>query len=280
MHARAARTILGVPPRCRLQLLLGELGWLPIETQLHIARLRYWNRLQRLDDSVLAKQVFCYRFTTYLNRERRSTFGSISGSGARRSRRPPPAKPLAQHGFCTIVHSSLQRYGLLRYFQTEPQHNRRDWMVLIRGIITEHARRAWLTDLGIGIGVRALDAIDSESPTIRFYRGCKTGWGPEPYLQLGGSMMGQQRARSLRAQLRTGTAPLAAIESRHHHGPESTRPSPLCIHCDLAAVDDQAHVLCVCPLHEDDRTRLILSGDVRLRLPAIHERVLPGGIMR
>jgi len=84
--------------------------------------------------------------------------------------------------------------------------------------------------------------------------------------------MGQQRARSLRAQLRTGTAPLAAIESRHHQGPESTRPSPLCIHCDLAAVDDQAHVLCVCPLHEDDRTRLFDFIDTEWRRAAAAAR--------
>ena len=59
-------------------------------------------------------------------------------------------------------------------------------------------------------------------------------------------------ARRYLAQMRTSTAPLRAL--LHHHG---LADSPLCVHCNMQAPDDQSHVLWDCPVFEAPRQRLL-----------------------
>jgi hypothetical protein len=63
--------------------------------------------------------------------------------------------------------------------------------------------------------------------------------------------------RSLRAQLRTSTAPLAALVHRHWHGEEEERPSQICSFCNLNQPEDQEHILLTCPTYDCYRQSLL-----------------------
>jgi hypothetical protein len=87
-----------------------------------------------------------------------------------------------------------------------------------------------------------------DSNSMQLYRTMKLDWGEEPYL----TTMSNPAARRYLAQMRTSTAPLRAL--LHHHG---LADSPLCLHCDMQAEDDQAHVLWSCPAYQAPREHLL-----------------------
>ncbi|KAJ0067607.1 hypothetical protein NL108_008777 [Boleophthalmus pectinirostris] len=72
----------------------------------------------------------------------------------------------------------------------------------------------------------------------------KDCFGPEPYVTLNLSR-GQ---RSVCAQLRCGTLPLASETGRFHSVPEEERT---CAPCDLKDIENEMHFLFYCPLYHD-----------------------------
>ena len=53
--------------------------------------------------------------------------------------------------------------------------------------------------------------------------------------------------------MRCGTVPLRA---RMHRHARASAHDPSCVHCDMHAIDDQAHVMCECPLHGIERAQV------------------------
>jgi hypothetical protein len=64
IQQRAMRIYLGVNKYTPLLGITGDMGWEPGEIRRKINTLRYWNRLIKLDDNRLTKQVFLYDYVT------------------------------------------------------------------------------------------------------------------------------------------------------------------------------------------------------------------------
>lgn len=73
------------------------------------------------------------------------------------------------------------------------------------------------------------------------------------YIQIKDDYYLQRRQRSLCAQLRTGSLPLAIEVGRYKGIPEEER---LCVFCDLGVVKDEFHFIFHCPLYSDLRNCL------------------------
>jgi hypothetical protein len=84
---------------------------------------------------------------------------------------------------------------------------------------------------------------------LRVYRQFKTAYEPENYL----TKYINPRHRRAFAQFRAGVAPIGIETGRYqnrHYIPVNER---LCTLCDLNCVEDEIHVLCVCPIYENIR---------------------------
>lgn len=73
------------------------------------------------------------------------------------------------------------------------------------------------------------------------------------YIQIKGDYYLQRRQRSLCAQLRTGSLPLAIEVGRYKGIPEE---EGLCVFCDLGVVKDEFHFIFHCPSYSDLRNCL------------------------
>jgi hypothetical protein len=80
-----------------------------------------------------------------------------------------------------------------------------------------------------------------KKPKLRNYVQFKNDYVTEPYIFLNL----KRRQRSLCAQLRTSTLPLAVEVGRFKGTPEHLR---LCEFCDLQVVEDECHLVFYCPL--------------------------------
>ena len=154
-----------------------------------------------------------------------------------------------------MVYDTLTKLDLLQHFTPSTRMAKAKWTDTVRQAVDEYEQTAWRDSMEKRSGD---DGI--------WYSGVKQKWGAEQYLGMSaGEVAGgpaptrtvltpafrEQYSRKLRAQMRTGSAPLQAIIHRIHDD-----VSPICPHCPLGAVEDQAHAMCVCPLHDDARRAL------------------------
>ena len=93
-------------------------------------------------------------------------------------------------------------------------------------------------------------------PKLRNYILFKSDYVTEPYVTLKLS----RRQRSLCAQLRAGTLPLAIEVGRFKGIPEERR---LCEFCDLHVVEDEFHFILYCPLFDELRNCLFKSAELK-----------------
>lgn len=89
-------------------------------------------------------------------------------------------------------------------------------------------------------------------PKLRTYILIKDSFGPEPYVTLNLT----RAQRSVCAQLRCGTLPLALETGRFHSVPEEER---ICTLCDLIDIENEMHFLFYCPLYCDLRNELFFD---------------------
>jgi hypothetical protein len=223
--------ILGVRRRTGTDMVRGELALISMEGKRMCQQLAYFYRLQRMPDGVPARGVFVERMTTTT----RDIEQSSRRSGRARIR-----------GLCTIVYATLTKLRLLHYFTTSTKMSKMKWTEIVHGAVLEYEQEAWQSSMEKRSGDDGM-----------WYSGVKKEWGAEKYLGMSSgtttrtvlsSSFRAHYSRKLRAQMRTGSAPLQAIIHRIH-----SSVSPLCPHCPLGAVEDQAHAMCVCPLHDDAR---------------------------
>ena len=83
-------------------------------------------------------------------------------------------------------------------------------------------------------------------PKLRTYALFKETLGTEDYIKL----CSPRRKRSLLAQFRMGILPIALETGRFINLAIADR---LCVLCNLQAVEDDLHFLCVCSLYNDIR---------------------------
>jgi hypothetical protein len=233
----AGRHILGTTRRTTTDIVRAELGWMPLEAQRHIAQLRFLHRLQSMPADSLVGHVFRHRMRTFLERQRRDE---------------------RTHGFCALVNKTAVELGLGEHIRPDAVAGMQkwQWMRMVRAAVERREAAAW----------RERAAQAEAGSSMEFYRGVSDMWSDvdraqrdEPLWQMEtyldrrhdgylGAMATKHKAR-----LRSSTAPLAAIQHRHY--PERY-PSPLCVWCDTASPEDQAHVLCQCEAHAATRQDL------------------------
>ena len=83
-------------------------------------------------------------------------------------------------------------------------------------------------------------------PKLRTYVLIKDTYSPEPYVYLNLT----RSQRSVCAQIRSGTLPLAIETGRFYGTPEEDR---LCLLCDLGEVENEIHFVFHCPMYDDLR---------------------------
>ena len=92
-----------------------------------------------------------------------------------------------------------------------------------------------------------------QKPKLRYYNMFKSDLSQEEYT----SFNIPKYKRSIFAQFRAGILPLQVEVGRYRNSPLEDRK---CTLCDLDAVEDEFHLLCICPLYQCNRQRLFDSA--------------------
>ena len=87
-------------------------------------------------------------------------------------------------------------------------------------------------------------------PKLRTYCLIKNTYNVEPYVEYNLN----KRQRSLCAQIRSGTLPLALETGRFNATPEEQR---YCLFCELGEIENEVHFLFYCPKYDDMREILV-----------------------
>jgi len=220
-----------------------------------------------MDSKRLARQVFEQRMADARRRRVVNTEMTINTNKGPRALKHPER----QYGFCNMVYDTLQHYSLQQYLDTTTKILKPQW----KNIITKAIQLKEEHELA---AVLLKDSLDTDkhkaSPAAKWILKMnenKKNLSMEPYLSVGVSNKwndsnGEQqtshtaksvRGRILRTQMRTYSAPLAAILhrcGRRNH--TQLPPSPLCIMCDQKVDETPLHLLCVCPAYTAERTSL------------------------
>ena len=211
--------------------------------QMHKRQLSFYHRLQSMDSRRLARQVFEQCMADARRRR------AVNARKNLNTKRGPRAlkHPERQYGFCNTVYETLQRYSLQQYQDTTTRLPKPQWKNVITKAIQskeEHELATVLLQDSLEIDKR------KASPAAKWILKMtenKKSLSLEPYLSMGVSKTWDDRygnkqirhtaksvrGRILRAQMRTYSAPLAAI--LHRCGRKNHAllpPSPLCIMCD------------------------------------------------
>jgi hypothetical protein len=227
LQCQAARYILGTQKNTPLDMARGELGWLPVEAQRKTAVMLYFHRLQKMRRGILAREVFAERMIDATSSHTLTKMRTKRG-----------------FGLCWAAQSILGQYGLQAHFSANARLKRRKWKALVYKHVQRVEQKQWQERV-------AARASKDASSSYAFYQGVKRQWRMEKYLTFGSRS--HNGGRKWRARMRCGTVPLRA--RMHRHARASTY-DPSCVHCDMHAVDDQAHVMCECPLHAGERAQV------------------------
>ena len=190
---------------------------------------------------------------------------------------------IKQYGYCSMIDALVVKLNSPKLKElwmdccsrvsTASRHNSGSWMGVVDRSIKHYYVKEWRNDLH--------QLVINGSAAARFWLFCSPHLDFSLPLYLSTSLTPTRtsnhshcsyRARLLRAQLRTSTAPLAALIARHHWSTRRTTVfsssggsggSGRCEFCSMGVVEDQAHFLCECPLHHSDRIQLFAMIEKR-----------------
>ena len=208
VQQRAARYYLGVHPKTPIPALTGDMGWKCTQQKRYSKMIKYWNRLVKMNDNRLTKQVFI------------------------------ADKNLCKANWSSEVRSLCIDTGINPTFDT----------IQINELEFE-------TKMSEQFNVKWKESLKTK-PKLRTYVTFKETLKTEQYTQFCKS----RRKRSLLAQFRMGILPIAIETGRFKSEPIEER---ICKLCDINAVEDEMHMLCLCDLYSD--TRHIMYNNVTQR---------------
>jgi hypothetical protein len=270
----AGRALLGVPRGTSNDMVRGELGWFPLAAHRRLAMLRYLGRLQRAPPGLL-RDVFRVRMASAATRfakqqvnvraaaaraVRERAAAAIGDAddvalraaeeAGRAMRRPkvPRLQPRVR-GWCAAAHATLSAHGLLDHFSVNARDSRSAWSVRCRAVVSSREQLLWSER----VTAQPLD----------WYRLLKPEFGREPYIDIGDGIHGMSSGRRLKAQMRTLSAPLAAIRSIRY--PDE---SPICQQCYARAEEWPPHAMCDCLSYHHERVILYRIVEAHWRAAA------------
>ncbi len=282
----AGRALLGVPRGTSNDMVRGELGWLPLAAHRRLAMLRYLGRLQHAPPGLL-RDVFRIRMASAAARfakqqvnvraavrraDRERAAAAIGDAddvalraaeeAGRAMARPkvPRLQPIVR-GWCAAAHATLTAHGLGDHFSINARESRSAWSTRCRSVVSTHEQRQWSERI-------AAHPRD-------WYRLLKPEFGREPYIDVGDGIHGMSTGRRIKAQMRTLSAPLAAIRAIRY---PDVPPGPICQRCTSGHEDWPPHAMCDCLIYH--RERVILYAIVEAHWRAAAESVEPWWLQR
>jgi len=144
VQLEAGRRLLGVSRTMASAVVRGELGWWTMKAQRDMKMLIYWARLVRMEDSRLAKQVYCYR---------------------------KEQKRKRVNDWCSLVQKILVSLDLGHVWQTESVGDEVAWKKQVKESIQVREEKKWKADL-------------KKKPKLRLYRTLKVDLQQEEYLNV------------------------------------------------------------------------------------------------
>lgn len=219
VHNRAGRFFLGVKKYTPTTAVTGDMGWVSPSERVWTAVARQWHRFAVMNTSRLTKKVF-------------SWCASLA------SRRVPnwPYKVQQQWESLDL--------GQLVDLEVAGQMSRRYLTQLVSSAVGRATEVKWHDDLN-RVGAKRGQGRNK----LRTYRQFKLDPGTEDYVRA----LLPPTHRSALAKFRCGTAPLRIETGRYEGLAEDDRT---CFACNYSCVEDELHVLTVCPLYHDIRTEL------------------------
>ena len=151
LQSLMGKRILGVSKMTSGAVVRGELGWWRMEARRDLARLRFWGKLVRMEESRLVKRVY---------RERRRRFDQ--------------GKSVDTKNWCYRTREILVGLGLEEVWEGERVGPAEEWGPIIKSAIAAREEREWAREM-------------SEKPKLRTYRKLKSKLSFEPYLNCGDS---------------------------------------------------------------------------------------------
>jgi len=262
----AARQLLRAPIYTKSEALRGELGWWTTRGRMHQRQLAFYHTLQSLPPSSLAHRVFAQRMLDANRREKANETMLIPGKSGRRRK-----NMMRRYGYCNMVKKTLIHYQIQpqKYFHPTTKVKKEEWKKIVREAIQDKEEKDWRNTLE-----KHANDEKNPSPAAKWYLNMKKSLSIERYLTISKrkKVKGNHhdlpyesaqsvKGRRLRTQMRTWSAPLAAILCRVgrkcFNDPSShTPPSSKCLMCNEDTDETPTHLLCRCTAYDNDRARL------------------------
>jgi hypothetical protein len=237
----AARAILHVSKATPIDVLHGELGWVPFADRCAALRLRFWHRLVHMAGDRMVRRVVMPLCSRVLNGRPR------------------------RHCWMSEMHTALVRFGLAQWWPvaswaTMPPYA--EWAQVVDAAVHERAQAEWRARL-------------PTKSSLDTYCALKSDLMMEPYLSCDVSF---RDASSLRSRLRSGAHDLeVSADRRRIQGDLRPREQQVCRVCRSGAAEDVAHFLLDCAPLQPRHSLLLEAIEVARRaspdlLPAIVPR--------
>ena len=195
----------------------GDTAWYPMECRLWKSVLNHWCRLVNMDDNRLNKKVFKWCDLKSSNSCKNWNFK---------------------------VKKQFQKYNAQDSYQITYPVESSSICSLIVNRVYENFVEKWHGDLN-----RTSSRRGTGGNKLRTYRQMKSDFHVESYCL---DILSRKHRGSL-AKFRSGTAPIKVETGRYQNLDLSER---VCFHC-ASCIEDEEHVLMVCPIYEDLRLSLI-----------------------
>jgi hypothetical protein len=198
----------------------GELGWWSLRARRVMLRLRYWGKLVRMDEGRIVKKIY------------------------RESKRDHDGDAKVRN-WCSYTHELLRTVGLGDYWDDLSEvRNAGDWAKLVRENVANWEETNWRRGVE---GNRVLDT----------YARMKAELGNRRESYLAGH--GDPTGRMWVTRLRSGRHGLAVNTGRYKKPNKTPRHERWCVYCKddrLDVVEDEQHVMLVCPQYASERLQM------------------------
>jgi hypothetical protein len=210
----------------------GELGWWTLRARRVMLRLRYWGKLVRMDNSRLAKKVYC---------ESKRDHDDCEGKARLERHKKPKA---SVRNWCSYTHELLRTVGLDDHWDNlTTVADAAEWAALVAKKVAKWEHKRWRKEV-------------TANKVLEVYAQLKTDWGRETYLDGHDDPTG----RMWLARLRSGRHGLAVNTGRYMR-PKTPREDRVCTWCveneDVRVVEDESHVLLVCRRYDRERREML-----------------------
>lgn len=217
---RAARYFLNVGKYTPVAAISGDTAWYPMECRLWKSVLNHWCRFVNMDSNRLNKRIF--------------NWCDAKSSDSCRN-------------WNYRVRMQFNKYNLQENYQIlRPVEPRLVCSLIVEKVYDDFVQK-WHTDLN-----RTSARRGTGGNKLRTYRQMKKDFQVEPYCL----EILSRKHRGALAKFRSGTAPIKVETGRYQNLDLSER---VCFHC-APCVEDEEHVLMLCPLYEDLRCNLLYEA--------------------